>query len=659
MWRECGHLTRTLWSIIVLLACSGPQPMRVTACAEEAVHPCLYVTAADVQRVRQRMSEAQLQQLAKRQFTDHLDGLAAPDELVFAALVGKNPSAEQAVVLIAFEAFERLLKAMPSTIEKRAGPHSYSRYAGLAASLADAAFAGDVMTEEQRAQLVERIVAVNRLLHDPDYWDPSTGKCSLNPNMTTTANGYRMMFAALIPEHPQSAEWLRKSFTALQREVDNWVDPQGGMIECPHYSMVIFDQWLGSFLIARNAGLATEDEFFHPQLRSAMRWFGNISTPRDSACEGLRRFPSIGHTYANERTSMFGTMAGIWRERDPEFAAEMAWMDEEQGQFSEPGKLSYYPGLMGYRDFFRDDSISPRMPRWSSAVYSETGVLLRNTIGSARETTLHMIAGRNHSHYFNDSGSITIWGRGRELCTEDDYQNRRNEESREAHSMPDKPATLNEERVMAIREFSTSAELDYVRGTRRGWQRQIVFVKDTDPEQPNYFVLADTLDKRSVPTIWRLYLGGTIVRTESGVLLQGAEDVDMDVVFAGSLAPQLSIQADHIELAVQNPGTIRVVLYPRLKTEAPARVSTWANGLGVQVQTTDGTDHILLGPQEARVAAAGTQIEGRAGLISDRPGRQKTVQPGRCDVSPGWQDGDRELREIRWDGPQYPIFPDE
>lgn len=212
---------------------------------------------------------------------------------------------------------------------------------------------------------------------------------------------------------------------------------------------------------------------------------------------------------------------------------------------------------------------------------------------------------------------------------------------------------------MAIREFSTSAELDYVRGTRRGWQRQIVFVKDTDPEQPNYFVLADTLDKRSVPTIWRLYLGGTIVRTESGVLLQGAEDVDMDVVFAGSLAPQLSIQADHIELAVQNPGTIRVVLYPRLKTEAPARVSTWANGLGVQVQTTDGTDHILLGPQEARVAAAGTQIEGRAGLISDRPGRQKTVQPGRCDVSPGWQDGDRELREIRWDGPQYPIFPDE
>lgn len=648
-----------LSSLIVLLVCSGAESTCTTADAEDTAHPRLYVTAADVQRVRQRMSAGQLQELAQRPFTDHLDGLGKPDDLIFAALVGKNPVAEQAVVKIAFEAFERLLQAMPSTIEKRAGPHNYSRYAGLAASLTDAAFAGDAITNEQRAQLVERIAAVNRLLHHPDYWDPATGKCSLNPNMTTTANGYRMMFAALVPEHPQSAEWLRESFAALQQEVDNWVDPQGGMIECPHYSMVIFEQWTGSFLIARNSGLATDDQFFHPKLRAAMRWFGNICTPRDSACEGLRRFPSIGHTYANERTVMFGTMAGLWRQRDPEFAAEMAWMDLEQGKFSEPGMLSYYPGLMGYRYFFRDDQISPHVPRWGSAMYSETGVLLRNTIGSTRETTLHLIAGRNHSHYFNDSGSITIWGRGRELCTEDDYQNRRSEESREAHSMPDKPSTLNGERVMAIREFSTSAELDYVRGTRRGWQRQIAFVRDADPDQPNYFVLADTLDQKSVPTTWRLFLGGTIVRTADGVLLQGDEDVDMDVVLVGPQTPHLTIRDDHIELAVKNAGTIRVVLYPRLKTEAQARVTSWADCHGVQVQTASGTDHLILAPQAVSAAAVGTRIEGRAGLISDRPGRQKTVQVGRCDVVPGWPEGDRELREIRWDGPQYPRFPDE
>ena len=110
--------------------------------------------------------------------------------------------------------------------------------------------------------------------------------------------------------------------------------------------------------------------------------------------------------------------------------------DKEQGEFGEPGILSYYPGMMGYRRFFRNCGLKPKQPAWASAVYSETGVLLRNTVASDRETVLYMIAGRNHSHYFNDSGSITIWGKGRELCTEDDYQNRRNKDSRAAHSMP-------------------------------------------------------------------------------------------------------------------------------------------------------------------------------------------------------------------------------
>ena len=79
-------------------------------------------------------------------------------------------------------------------------------------------------------------------------------------------------------------------------------------------------------------------------------------------------------------------------------------------------------------------------------------------------------------------------------------------ESRSVDSMPDQPAAFNEERVMTIREFSAAKDLDYVRGTRRGWQRQIAFVKDGNPLGPNYFVIADTLDAESVPTVWRLYL---------------------------------------------------------------------------------------------------------------------------------------------------------
>jgi hypothetical protein len=657
------HLAVTARSVALLLILVFAFTAHLEAAwpgAEKDPHPCLYVTAQDVAKARAALPKAELEALAKKKFVDHYDGVGnvVANELVFAALVAKNRNAEKAVVNVAFQAIDKLIAAMPVTIQKRVGPHAYSRQAGLAASLADAALAGNAITPTQRTQLLNKIVQVNTMLHHPDYWDPKTGKCSLNPNMTTSANGYRITFAALIPSHPKAKGWFDAGFKALKQEVEDWIDPQGGMIECPHYSMVIFDQWIAGFLIARNAKAPDDGNLFNPKLKKAIEWFGNISTPRDAKSQNFRRLPSLGHTYAKERTNMFGTIACLWKDKDPEFAAQMAWMYKEQGEFPEPGILSYYPGMMGYRRFFRDCGLQPKPPAWASAVYSETGVLLRNTIASERETVLYMIAGRNHSHYFNDSGSITVWGKGRELCTEDDYQNRRNKESREAHSMPDKPSTYNGERVMAIREFSHSQTFDYMRGTRLGWQRQIAFAKDTDPLGPNYFVVADTLDAKSVPTVWRLFLGGKIVPTPGGVTLQGPEDVDMDVIFVRTGGAKPTIHDNHIQLSVKEAGTVTVVLYPRLKTERSPRVTPLVDGRGMTVQTQKGLDTIFLDPYPVSFKSGQTKFEGKAGLVRNWRGKQTRIKVGPCDVAPGWKGGDRELRTIRWEGPQYPKFPD-
>ena len=45
--------------------------------------------------------------------------------------------------------------------------------------------------------------------------------------------------------------------------------------------------------------------------------------------------------------------------------------------------------------------------------------------------------------------------------------------------------------------------------------------------------------------------------------------------------------------------------------------------------------------------------------IRVRDGKAVTTVVGPCEVPPGWEGGDDELRTIRWDGPQYPVFPDE
>jgi hypothetical protein len=341
-------------------------------------------------------------------------------------------------------------------------------------------------------------------------------------------------------------------------------------------------------------------------------------------------------------------------------------MHREHGSFGEPGILSYYPALMGYRIFFRDSGLTPSKPAWSSMVYPETGVLLRNVIGSERETTLYLIAGRNHSHYYNDSGSITLWGKGSELCDEDSYGKERaqgdvpdkNIGARAAHSMIDGSATENPEEVMAIREFSASPRFDYVRGTRRGWQRQIGFVKDDDSLGSNYFVIADTLDAESVPATWRLYVAAEQIQTDGPrITVTGREDVDLDIVLLRPTPVEARVHDDHISLGMSQSGTVTAVLCPRLRSEKPAKVTPLAEGRGARIETKTGTDFVFLDPAFFQFREGNVVFGGKAGVVQVRGSELPQTSTGPCEVAPGWKNGDRELRMIRWDGPQYPKFP--
>lgn len=650
-------------------AVPAADPVLTWAGAEKDPHPCLYVTAKDV---------AQAKSLRKdlAALTAKTDFGGSMDDMIAAALLVQNPAAEKAVIAAAASALDGLIKALPSTTEGDLGPHAYAQGFGSAVGLADAALAARTITAEERASLVAKIAQACYGVNDPRYFNPEAPHGSMCPNMFTSAAGYRLTLAALIPSHPKAKEWFNGALAELRQQVDDWVDSQGGMAECPHYSMVILDQWVGAFLIARNAGAPESGQLFHPSLRKAIEWFGNIATPRDPRNGGFRRQPSFGHTYFNERTSMFGVMACLWKDKDPAFAAEMEWMHREQGSFGEPGILSYYPAFMGYRSFFRDSGLPPKVPAWGSQYYPESGVQLRNTIGSDRETTLYMIAGRFHSHYYNDSGSITLWGKGRELCEDDNYQFKRAKESRESHSMIDKPATYNEERVMELKEFSASKDLDYVSGVRRGWTRQIAFVKDADPLAPNYFVVADTVDATSAPTVWRLYLSAQEVKPiPNGVTMTGKDDVDMDIIFVRPANAKVQIRSEtlpptayskdpivvhYIAVPIEQAGTLTAVLYPRLRTEKAPEVKALADGRGVKVVTSAGTDTVYLHPEPIKEKVGGKEFEGKVCLVKERGGRAVQALPGACDIKRDyWMDGDPQLRKIHWKkGPQYPPFPD-
>lgn len=628
--------------------------------AEKDPHPCLYVTAKDLPRLKQ--SRKDLAALAaKKDWSLESDGM---EKLVAAALLADNVEAQKVVIVEAIRNLDVVIQRIPDTTIKRIGPHAYGRQVGFAAGLADAALASKQLSAADRAAILEKVARLNYLFADPEYWSLEKGNVGLNPNMTTMAYAYRVTFAALIPSHPMSKQWLRAGLAEIKREIDEWTDPAGGMAECPHYSMLILDHWLGACLAAHHAGEPDAGHLFDEGLRRASLWFTNISTPRGPG--GVRRLPSLGHTYSNESSSTFGLLAFLWKDKDPAFASQMQWMYREHGSFPEPGIKSYYPALMGYRGLLLDETIAPKPPMLGSTAYPETGVLLRNTIGSPRETTLYLIAGRNHSHYYDDSGSITLWGKGSELCHEDAYGEERIHDksvmkpidAKNVHSMISGPASYNPEEVMAVREFSASPDFDYTRGTRRGWQRQVAMVKDRDPNGPNYFVMTDTLDEASVPATWRLFARASQIKPiPGGVTIVGLEDVDLDVVFVRPAGAKPEIHPDHISLTITGSGATTAVLYPRLKQERSPPITAVADGKVAKIETPVGVDYVFLDPSSFVFNQDAVAFEGKAGLVKLRGGKPSKSQPGQCDVAPGWEGGNRELRMIHWKGPQFPSFP--
>jgi len=621
-------------------------------------HPRLYISAKDLPRIKQ--THATYIEESRKKFNHHagLEGNGM-DRFVVESLFGASPHVQKSLVVETVSMLKMTISAIEGTLDWGKGPHHAARRFGEAVGLADIALSFESIGPKDRAEILALIARIGYMTNDPKYWEVGSKKAGYLPNMTSSAYGYRATIAALIPSHPMAKKWLDTAMKEIRRELDEWMDSAGGMVECPHYSMVILDQWLGACLAARNAGAANDGYLYDERMRKAIEWFANISTPRDPRNDNLSRMPTFGHTYANERTCAFGIMAYLWKDKDPNFAAQMQWMHLQQGSFMQPGILSYYPALNGYRPYLVDPSIKPQKPDWKSTCYPETGVLLRNTVG-ARETSLYMIAGRNHSHYFNDSGSIVIWGKGRELSHDDDYQKRRNEDSRAAHSMVDKPATYNEERVMALTEFHSTDDFDYTSGIRRGWRRQIGFVKDKDPMAPSYFIVTDTLDGKSAPTIWRLFLLATnIVPHKTGVTVIGQDDVDMDIFFLrpGKVVPKIKLDKEHISVAIHDAGSLSAILYPRMKTEKAPVVTTIADGKGAKVVTAAGTDYVFLNPEPFSFEQGKVSFKGKAGVITVRKGKQARSIPGTCEVKADWP-GDRQLRMIRWPGLQYPRFPD-
>ncbi len=461
-------------------------------------HPRLYIRSQDVPALRRRMESnpVELRRWTSQQPIDkyYLDGpirefIAGGDARLAQLMAAKGAEYLQTCVDGFLKQDERL------TIG--AAPHMQTLIVS-ALNLLDPVLSTVAVAPEQQRRLLAQIAFLGYVVNSPDYWSAERGYSSF-ANMASTVALFQTALGCMVPSHPQASEWANRGLDELRRQLLAWSDEDGGWLEAPHYAMVSYDFILGGFMMAANAGLG--DYLYEDRMRKVAEWFATISTPRDSRTGGFRHHPPIGNTYHGEPTGVYGLLAGLWKERDPDFAARLQWMYQENGSLAGLGIGWSFPTMLGYKFLFDTHEVAAQPANFGSAWFRNTGVVLRNTMQTDRETYLHLIAGTNHDHYDYDSGSILIYGKGRVLADDWGYIGRHPDKW---HSMLTSTAAAGGGK-MQVEAFSSTPALDYVSGTKGAWQRQIAFVKDADPLGPNFFLLRDT-HAADAPATWRLWL---------------------------------------------------------------------------------------------------------------------------------------------------------
>jgi hypothetical protein len=248
-----------------------------------------------------------------------------------------------------------------------------------------------------------------------------------------------------------------------------------------------------------------------------------------------------------------------------------------------------------------------------------------------------LIAGTNHAHYDKDSGSFTLWGKGRLIANDFGYYGY---VPGEDHNMV-VASTAADAAIMRVTDFLAGENVDYVRGLKGDWERRIVFVKDPDPLGPNYFVFSDGV-KGDTQATWRTWFSAQkILLRPRGAVVNGDEDVDTDIFFAnpdviaaategktretwgltGDTYGRVSTTQTGLILQLKSGGSLTTVFYPRLKTEKQPVFTRVADGNGVKVETVGRTDYVFLGDGPLAFHEGTVSFEGTVGAVLIRGNR--------------------------------------
>ncbi len=601
-------------------------------------------------------------------------------------------------------ASERNVKTLDEFLA-RFGEFDLMRKVGILAGQYDAIIDSDLITPAQRKLFRARMAYLAYYASSAANWSPGRGYRSGNPNMTIAHTLNQGVLACLLKDHPMAGTWSDEPTRRMRNWIDKTVDDDGYWNESSHYARVSVSKLLFYAIAARQAGLA--DFLSDPKFKKMNMLYERLLTPGDPQRElrvravrgkpkpkGPGLFPRVsaphGRGERGDRWGMGGLLARAYLKIDPVYAAIMQWSWNHTGHTYIMGE-----GMGGLERLYADKNLPARTPEWKSEHIGRLGYLMRSGVGTRSENFLLFVSqfatNPDGEIWPSETGAISKWfARGVPISGAFNgypYSNLHsillNRVTPAAGYKPGGKAPPTGFTGKASQDgFAALPRMDYANAsyqltgtwsrvfsipkaapqfpptTNTGrlpitWRRQVMSIKDDDPDGIGYLVLRDTIGGKQ-PTQWRFWTfsngiaptGQTAEAPGNNILgprqlkgdrltAAGQFGVDLEYYVASPAAtPRHTVRyglkaaaadvgsyfeyQDMLQLSMPGDGSYYVAMFPRKKSRKPPEFSVSKDQKIITVSGAWGTDYAFISNEPVSARTAGFSFQGTAGAIQNR-----------------------------------------
>jgi hypothetical protein len=516
---------------------------------------------------------------------------------------------------------------------------------------------------EQVARTRREMAFLASVLTDGDYWQYAWNRerTSYLANFGSDLYLAVGMMALVLPDHPNSKQWLQYTLGELEKEFTYYISPDGaGEENIANYYLWTWRQL--TVLLGALKHNGTFDAATHPRYQAACRFWIEILTPPQAKLaayaasepikpeDRLRRIPPFGdHGFSNNECLELGGQTGLLKDDHPQLAGESAWAWRETCGAKPATHMGVVPHLL-----IADPTVTPRVPALRSRRLRGFGVILRNHFPSDKETFLAIKASRIYSHHHPDEGGIHLFGRGVPIIL--DALHGRDYYQEHLHSIISFADGKTHRRGEVV-DFRTSPLVDFVSAdipvgpflpgppepgmTRGGSRRQVLLVKSPTLDVPDYFVLQDIVygpaaSQINLPVFCgkpQLGAGGKANRVLLPPIDSPNYGVATDLIFLSPAASRVAVSpitggegGEHAwALSARQPAgkNWAVVIYPRDKEMVPPTVEMLDSPSAFRL-TSPGklaVDYVVAAAGPTSAEADDFRFTGQHGVARVRDGR--------------------------------------